>query len=176
MVNTLRSSAPYRRAPRPTGFTLIEMLVVMTLIALLLTLAVPRYFGSIESGKLTVQRQNLATVRDAIDKFYADLGRYPDTLEELVDKRYLRQVPMDPVIEAATWTIVAPADPTQGNVYDVMPVGASASGVASGAATAATRAASASNGNAALTEAAVGATTTPSADDAGSAASTGSTP
>ncbi len=93
----------------------------MTLIALLLTLAVPRYFGSIDNGKLTVQRQNLATIRDAIDKFDADLGRYPESLDELVGKRYLRQVPIDPLTELASWTIVAPPDPTQGNVYDVLP-------------------------------------------------------
>ena len=121
------------RRPRPEGFTLIEMLVVMTLIALLLTLAVPRYFGAIDSGRATVQRQNLATIRDAIDKFDADLGRYPDTLDELVTKHYLRQIPVDPVSELATWTIVAPADPTQGSVYDVLPPASPASAAASGA-------------------------------------------
>ena len=123
------------RRRRPPGFTLIEMLVVMTLIALLLTLAVPRYFGTLDNGKLTVQRQNLATIRDAIDKFSADLGRYPDTLDELVAKHYLRQIPVDPVSELATWTVVAPADPTQGNVYDVVPSSSpAASAAASGAA------------------------------------------
>lgn len=126
---------PSRHAGRPAraGFTLIEMLVVMTLIALLLTLAVPRYFHSIDHGRLTVQRQNLATIRDAIDKFNADLGRYPESLDELVTRRYLRQIPVDPVSELATWTVVAPADPTQGNVYDVMPASApAASQAASG--------------------------------------------
>lgn len=176
MVSPLPPSAPDRRTRPPPGFTLIEMLVVMTLIALLLTLAVPRYFGSIESGKLNVQRQNLATVRDAIDKFYADLGRYPDTLEELVAKRYLRQVPTDPVAEVAIWTIVAPADPTQGNVYDVMPVGASASGVASGADVAANRDAASGKGNAAHTEAAVDAAMWSAPDGAASAVNTGSPP
>ncbi len=121
------------RRPRPEGFTLIEMLVVMTLIALLLTLAVPRYFGAIDSGRATVQRHNLATILDAIDKFDADLGRYPDTLDELVTKHYLRQIPVDPVSELATWTIVAPADPTQGSVYDVLPPASPASAAASGA-------------------------------------------
>ena len=119
--------------PRRGGFTLIEMLVVMTLIALLLTLAVPRYFGSVDSGRLTVQRQNLSTIRDAIDKFSADLGRYPDTLDELVTKHYLRQIPIDPVSELATWTVVAPADPQQGSVYDVLPPALPASAAASGA-------------------------------------------
>ena len=106
----------------------------MTLIALLLTLAVPRYFGSVDRGRLAVQRQNLATIRDAIDKFSADLGRYPDTLDELVAKHYLRQVPVDPVIELQIWTVVAPADPTQGSVYDVVPSSSpAASAAASGA-------------------------------------------
>lgn len=122
-MHRLCRAPSFHRAGHPGrgGFTLIEMLVVMTLIALLLTLAVPRYFRSVDSGRLTVQRQNLATIRDAIDKFSADLGRYPDSLDELVAKHYLRQIPVDPVSELATWTIVAPADPTQGNVYDVMP-------------------------------------------------------
>lgn len=144
MVKTMRPSpptdAPGAAGAPPVagggkarrGFTLIEMLVVMTLIALLLTLAVPRYFGSIDSGRLIVQRQNASTIRDAIDKFFADLGRYPDTLDELVAKRYLRQIPVDPINEAAPWVIVAPADPTQGNVYDVQPAAAPASAAASG--------------------------------------------
>lgn len=106
---------------REHGFTLIEMLVVMTIIALLLTLAVPRYFHSLDYGRANVQRQNVATIRDAIDKFYGDLGRYPDTLDELVTKRYLRQVPVDPVSETSNWVLIAPQDTTLGNVFDVQP-------------------------------------------------------
>lgn len=104
------------------GFTLIEILVVMTLIALLLTLAVPRYFNSLAKGRTHVQQQNISTLRDAIDKFNADLGRYPDDLEELVLKKYLRQVPLDPVTEAADWLVIAPSDPSLGKVYDVQPL------------------------------------------------------
>jgi len=103
------------------GFTLIEMLVVMTLIALLLTLATPRYFSVLDNGRLNVQRQNVATIRDAIDKFYGDLGKYPDSLEDLVTRRYLRQVPIDPLTESANWVLVAPPDASQGAVYDVQP-------------------------------------------------------
>jgi general secretion pathway protein G len=106
---------------RPRGFTLIEMLVVMTLIATLLTLAVPRYFAALDTGRLRVQAQNLATLRDAIDKFFADQGRYPDALEDLVNKRYLRQIPLDPVSETAAWVVVPPKDTSEGNVYDVQP-------------------------------------------------------
>ncbi len=106
---------------RQRAFTLIEMLVVMTLIATLLTLAVPRYFTALENGRLRVQAQNVATLRDAIDKFYADQGRYPEALDELVAKKYLRQIPLDPVSEAANWLVLAPKDTAQGNVYDVAP-------------------------------------------------------
>ncbi|MEP7294948.1 MAG: type II secretion system protein GspG [Burkholderiales bacterium] len=97
------------------------MLVVMTLIALLLTLAVPRYFSALDNGRLNVQRQNIATIRDALDKFYADQGKYPESLEDLVAKRYLREVPFDPVSESTTWVIVAPKDPELTGVYDVQP-------------------------------------------------------
>ena len=106
---------------RQRGFTLIELIVVMTIIALLLTLALPRYFHSLDSGRAMVQRQNLSTLRDAIDKFFGDQGRYPDTLEDLVAKRYLREVPIDPMTERRDWTIVAPQDTSQGSVYDVRP-------------------------------------------------------
>ena len=116
-----RSPKPPRRRTRAGGFTLIEMLVVMTLIALLLTLAVPRYFHSLDYGRANVQRQNVATLRDAIDKFYGDLGRYPDSLDELVARRYLRQVPVDPVSETSNWVVIAPQDTTLGNVFDVQP-------------------------------------------------------
>lgn len=103
------------------GFTLIEILVVMTLIAMLLTLAVPRYFSAVDKGRLRVQQQNVATLRDAIDKFRADQGRYPDDLEEIITKKYLRQIPIDPVSETANWVTVAPTDDSEGNVYDVQP-------------------------------------------------------
>ena len=116
------SSASKRtRPPRADGFTLLEMLVVMTLIALLLTLALPRYFHALDYGRANVQKQNVATIRDAIDKFHGDLGRYPDTLDELVARRYLRQVPVDPVSSTSNWVVIAPQDTTEGNVYDIQP-------------------------------------------------------
>lgn len=105
---------------RIPGFTLIELLVVMTIIALLLTLAVPRYFHSVEKSKETVLRDNLSIVRESLDKYYADLGKYPDTLDDLVTKKYLRSVPRDPVTESSTtWVIVAPTDSNKGAIYDI---------------------------------------------------------
>ena len=125
----LRFAASPPHSARGRGFTLIEMLVVMTLIALLLTLAVPRYFSSLDTGRLNVQRQNLATIRDAIDKYFGDQGRYPDTLDDLVQKRYLRSVPVDPVSEAANWVSIAPPDTALGAVFDVKPSGDPTNGV-----------------------------------------------
>ena len=113
-----RSGQPI--AIRNSGFTLIEMVIVLALIGLLLTLAVPRYFTAFDSGKIKVQQQNLSSIRDALDKFFGDQGRYPETLDELVGKRYLRSVPVDPLTEKSNWTIVAPADPELGGVYDVL--------------------------------------------------------
>lgn len=102
------------------GFTLIELLVVMTIISLLLTIAVPRYFGNIDRTKESVLRENLATIRESLDKFYADTGKYPASVEELVNLRYLRKVPVDPITDSTnTWTVIPPADPQKGGVYDV---------------------------------------------------------
>jgi general secretion pathway protein G len=105
---------------RPRGFTLIEMLVVMAIIGGLLALAAPRYFQHVDRAKETVLRSDLAGMRDALDKFFADTGRYPANLEELVSSRYLRKVPPDPITEStSSWRVVAPADPELGGVYDV---------------------------------------------------------
>jgi general secretion pathway protein G len=105
---------------RNRGFTLIELLVVMAIIAILVTIAVPRYFSSVDRSKEAVLRSNLATVREAIDKYYGDRGKYPDSLQELVARRYLRTVPRDPVTDSTTtWVIVPPPDTGKGNVYDI---------------------------------------------------------
>jgi general secretion pathway protein G len=99
---------------------MIELVVVMAVIGLLLSIAVPRYMAALDRGKAQVQQQNLALMREAIDKYYGDNGRYPDTLDDLVTRRYLRAVPIDPVSEAADWVTIAPTDAKQGGrVYDV---------------------------------------------------------
>ena len=102
------------------GFTLIELLVVLAVIATLLTLAVPRYFGSIDKSKEAVLKENLFQMRDAISRYHADKGKYPETLDALAADKYLRKVPVDPMTEtAATWVVVPPADPQKTGVYDV---------------------------------------------------------
>ena len=137
MVNAMTARGlPQTRFP-DRGFTLIELTIVLALIALLLTIAVPRYFHSVENGKLNVQRQNLAAIRDALDKFHGDQGKYPDELQDLVTKKYLRSIPVDPVTQLPNWTVIPPEDDTQGRVYDVrsaaQPAGAGTEGQGSGA-------------------------------------------
>ena len=92
----------------------------MAIIAILVTIAVPRYFSSVDRSKEAVLRSNLATVREAVDKYYGDRGRYPENLQELVSKHYLRSLPKDPITDSTTtWVIIPPQDPDKGGVYDV---------------------------------------------------------
>ncbi|MEI8014164.1 MAG: prepilin-type N-terminal cleavage/methylation domain-containing protein [Nitrospira sp.] len=102
------------------GFTLIELLVVLAIVSTLLTLAVPRYFSSLQKSKEVVMRENLWIMRDALDKYFGDVGRYPDQLQDLATKKYLRAVPIDPLTETSTtWRVIPPDDPEKGGVYDV---------------------------------------------------------
>ena len=102
------------------GFTLIELLVVLGIVALLLTLAVPRFFPSIDSAKETILADNLRNTRTVIEQYYSDTGRYPDSLDQLVEKKYLRQLPLDPITgSSASWIVVAPEEGAKGGVAGV---------------------------------------------------------
>lgn len=105
-------------ARQKCGFTLIEMMVVLAVLALLLTIVTPRYFVHIQRSKEAVLKQNLHSLRDVIDKYHGDHGKYPEKLADLVTQRYIREVPIDPLTEsAATWIIIAPDSGT--GVYDL---------------------------------------------------------
>jgi general secretion pathway protein G len=111
-----------RRAGRTAthGFTLIELLIVMAIIGTLLSIAVPRYFRSLQHARETVLKQDLWILREAIDKYYADLNEYPEKLPDLVDKHYVRSVPVDPFTRLAdTWTVVASDDPDHPGIRDI---------------------------------------------------------
>lgn len=114
-------SARIQSSPRHRlGFTLIELLVVLAIVSLLLTLVAPRYFRSLDMSKETILQENLHRVRETVDKFYGDHGRYPESLEELVERQYLRAMPFDPITDsAATWIIVAPRSNAKGKVFDI---------------------------------------------------------
>ncbi len=105
---------------RRRGFTLLELLVVMAIIATLLTIAVPRYFRSLQRSREAVLMQDLTTLRESIDKFYGDTGKYPQTLAALVEKRYLRGIPVDPIARAGDkWIVVSSDDPDDAGIKDV---------------------------------------------------------
>jgi len=105
---------------RRTGFTLIEMLVVMAIMATLLAIAAPRYFDSMERAKETALRSDLRILREALDKFHADTGTWPRELQNLVAARYLRELPVDPVTGATTtWQAIGNPDGITPGVYDV---------------------------------------------------------
>lgn len=90
--------------PRPRGFTLIELLVVLAILALLLTIATPRYIHHVERAREATLRSSLKVMREAIDKFAGDQGRLPASLDELVARNYLKAVPIDPITERRdTW-------------------------------------------------------------------------
>jgi general secretion pathway protein G len=105
---------------RARGFTLIELMVVLAIVALLVSIVAPHYAGRVNRAEETVLRENLALMRDALDQHYADAGRYPERIEDLVAKRYLRALPVDPLTQRAdTWVAVPPENPDKGGVYDV---------------------------------------------------------
>lgn len=109
-----------RRAQPTSGFTVIELLVVLAAMALLLSIAGPRYVDYLNAARDTALKQDLFQLRDALDKFRADQGRYPKALEELVERRYLRAVPEDPVTQRVdTWVLVAPKGGDTSGIADV---------------------------------------------------------
>ena len=103
---------------RRRGFTLIELLVVMAIIATLLSIAVPRYFGHVEKAREAALRETLAVVREAIDKYHGDTGRYPADLDALVQQRYLARFPRDPITERSDAWVLVPA-PNEAGIWDL---------------------------------------------------------
>ncbi len=88
------------------GFTLIEITIVVVLIGILVAIIIPIYRTAILRGKESVLKENLFQIRDAINKFYTDKTKYPTSLEELVDFKYLRKVPYDPIAKTNEWELV----------------------------------------------------------------------
>lgn len=96
-----------RRRSKQLGFTLIELMIVISIMLILLSIAIPNYNQSIVRSKEAVLADNLFTMRSAIDQFTLDKHRAPQSLEDLVTAGYLRQVPKDPISGSAdTWQVV----------------------------------------------------------------------
>jgi len=107
---------------RRHGFTLIELIVVMAIIALLVSIVAPRYYRTVDKARDVSLKTTLNVVRDAIDKYAADRDQYPESLDELVSRGYLRQVPEDPVTgQKDSWQMLPPAASSvmKGRVADV---------------------------------------------------------
>lgn len=108
-----------QRAEPVWGFTIIELLVVMAVLAILTAVVLPRYVDKVEVARETALKQNLHGLRTAIDQFYRDQSRYPESIDELVSKRYIRAIPIDPMTEQAnTWAVTPPREGGNG-VFDV---------------------------------------------------------
>ncbi len=110
------------RPARPGGFTLIELLIVITIIGILVTLAQPNYPRAVTAAKEATLKEDLFIVRDVIDQYYADNGTYPLALNDLVDKKYIRRIPNDPITGSAeTWTLVSLTDDQgqQNGIFDI---------------------------------------------------------
>lgn len=126
LTKRLLALARRRRPQRGEhGWTLIEMMVVLSLIMILVAVSLNTYRNSILHAKEAALRSNLFHMRDAIDQYYADKARYPESLDALVSEGYIRRVPEDPFTESTTTWITIPAESTPGSltlspgVYDV---------------------------------------------------------
>ena len=110
--------------PRAAGFTLLELITVVAIIGILVGIALPNYKTAIIQSKEAVLKEDLFRFRDVIDQYYADKGKYPASLDALVDEGYLRKVPADPITGAPDWEVV-PSEPDPDNpaetpgIYDV---------------------------------------------------------
>jgi general secretion pathway protein G len=109
----------HRGRPRRRGFTLIELLVVLAIVALMASIALPRYFGSLQQAREQALQENLRVLRISIDRYRGDKGRFPADLDELVTQRYLRAVPLDPITESAQTWVLLPAEGDDAGVADV---------------------------------------------------------
>jgi general secretion pathway protein G len=119
--STMRARTSPRVLSR-RGFTLIELLVVLAVVSLLVSIAAPRYFHSVERAREGALRTSLVVMRDAIDQYLADKGHYPGSLEELADARYLREMPEDPFTgRRDSWVALAPPSDSfwTGGLFDV---------------------------------------------------------
>ncbi len=108
-----------KRSRLQKGYTLIELMIVLTIIGILVSMAQPNLQKAIIRAKETSLRRSLFVLRDMIDQYYADHGKYPDSLDTLVEEHYIRAVPEDPFTKSSSTWIIIPPEHEEGGVYDV---------------------------------------------------------
>ena len=129
-TNEPRSMEANIRTGNRDGFSIIEMLVVLTLVAMLAGLALPVVTNAIHRAKEAALKENLQVTRKAIDDYYTDFGRYPPDLEQLVEQRYLRATPLDPITESRkTWVLVRDENAEAGEITGIVDLRSGATGV-----------------------------------------------
>src|SRR5262244_2819522 len=119
--------SPRSKRNRTRGFTLLELIIVMSIMAILISIAVPNFRSSIKQSREAVLRQNLFTLRDLISQYTLDKQKAPQSLDDLVQARYLKQIPKDPMTDQADWvteqeqenTLMSPDEQDQGGIDDV---------------------------------------------------------
>ncbi len=107
------------RHQRNSGFTLVELLLVLFVVALLASLVAPVMTQSIQNARETALKEDLHVLRKAIDDFYADTGQYPESLTKLAEKRYIRKVPVDPMTERANSWVEIRGEGQNAGIVDV---------------------------------------------------------
>lgn len=98
------------RARRSRGFTLIELMIVIFVMLILISIAIPNFTRSVQRSREAVLRQNLFTLRDLISQYTLDKQKAPQALDDLVQAGYLKQIPKDPITDQANWTVDQPED------------------------------------------------------------------
>lgn len=111
MIGKMAQSKAGRVRRLAPGFTLLELMIVISIIIILVSVALPQYQKTIMHARETMLRYNLDTMRKLIDQYAADKGKLPQSLDELVSAGYMREIPKDPITDNADWTIVTGDDP-----------------------------------------------------------------
>ena len=122
--HAFRSRLARRRGSKASGFTLLEMMIVISIIIILMAVAIPNYNRTVIQSRESVLRSNLSTLRSVISQYTLDKQKAPQSLDDLVQEHYLRQIPVDPMTKETNWEVVQEdtlmsVDQQEPGIYDV---------------------------------------------------------